>query len=203
MGEELIEELVAMGIWDREVLEVMSEVPREEFVPEEQKSWAYENRPLPIGFGATISQPYIVAFMTQALRLKPNHRVLEIGTGSGYQAAILSQLVSKVYSIENEPHLAVEATKRLRRLGYSNVRVKAGDGYEGWAEHSPYDGIIVTAAAPQIPHPLIIQLKKGGRLVIPVGRDEQRLQILQKTSNGLQLEGTLSVSFVPMRSDYL
>lgn len=157
------------GIKDKRVLEAMETVPRHLFVPKEYRAYSYNDQPLPIGFGQTISQPYIVAFMTELLALDKEDIVLEVGTGSGYQAAVLSRLVKQVYTIEIVDALAKEAAKQLESIGYSNVEVKAGDGYQGWPEHAPFDAIIVTAAAEHIPQPLIEQLKPGGRMIIPVG----------------------------------
>jgi protein-L-isoaspartate(D-aspartate) O-methyltransferase len=178
----------------------MASVPRHEFVPPGEEAYAYINNALPIGHGQTISQPYIVALMTDLLDAQPDHSVLEIGTGSGYQAAILSQLVRQVYSIEVIPELAAEARERLRRLGYSNVDVKAGDGNAGWPEHAPFDGIIVTAAAAKIPAALLAQLRNGGRLVMPVGRSgSQELVLIEKSAAGAVAErGILPVAFVPL-----
>ncbi|MCD6363066.1 MAG: protein-L-isoaspartate(D-aspartate) O-methyltransferase [Synergistetes bacterium] len=166
------------GIKDERVLRAMMRVPRHLFVPEEYRERAYDDHPLPIGEGQTISQPYIVALMTSLLDLKGNEKVLEIGTGSGYQAAILAELAKEVYSVERIPALAVKAAETLEKLGYKNVRVKVGDGTLGWEENAPYDAIIVTAAAPKVPTPLIKQLKIGGRLVIPIG--ERFIQSLYK-----------------------
>ena len=159
--------------FDGRVMAAMASVPRHEFVPPAEEAYAYINNALPIGHGQTISQPYIVALMTDLLDPQPDHSVLEIGTGSGYQAAILSELVRQVYSIEVIPELAAEASERLQRLGYRNVSVKAGDGNAGWPEHAPYDGIIVTAAAAKVPAALLAQLRNGGRMVIPVGESER------------------------------
>jgi protein-L-isoaspartate(D-aspartate) O-methyltransferase len=182
------------------VMAAMASVPRHEFVPPGEEAYAYINNALPIGHGQTISQPYIVALMTDLLDAQPDHSVLEIGTGSGYQAAILSQLVRQVYSIEVIPELAAEARERLRRLGYSNVDVKAGDGNAGWPEHAPFDGIIVTAAAAKIPAALLAQLRNGGRLVMPVGRSgSQELVLIEKSAAGAVAErGILPVAFVPL-----
>src|SRR6266571_908974 len=187
------------GITDSRVTEVMSSVPRHEFVPENYRAHAYEDHPLPIGYGQTISQPYIVAFMTEQLRPQPTDRVLEIGTGSGYQAAVLSKLVAEVYTIEIVKPLAQRAEMDLRRLNYSNVKVKAGDGYKGWPEHAPFDAIIVTAAPDHVPQPLIDQLKEGGRMIIPVGgREMQQLYLLEKHAGKLTQRAVLSVNFVPL-----
>ena len=177
----------------------MSSVPRHEFVPENYRTHAYEDHPLPIGYGQTISQPYIVAFMTEQLRSQPTDRVLEIGTGSGYQAAVLSKLVAEVYTIEIVKPLAQRAETDLRRLNYSNVKVKAGDGYKGWPEHAPFDAIIVTAAPDHVPQPLIDQLKEGGRMIILVGgREMQQLYLLEKHAGKLTRRAVLPVNFVPL-----
>jgi protein-L-isoaspartate(D-aspartate) O-methyltransferase len=187
------------GITDSRVTEVMSSVPRHEFVPENYRTHAYEDHPLPIGYGQTISQPYIVAFMTEQLRPQPTDRVLEIGTGSGYQAAVLSKLVAEVYTIEILKPLAQRAEMDLRRFNYSNVKVKAGDGYKGWPEHAPFDAIIVTAAPDHVPQPLIDQLKEGGRMIIPVGGPEmQQLYFLEKHAGKLTQRAVLPVNFVPL-----
>jgi len=182
------------------VMAAMASVPRHEFVPPAEEAYAYINNALPIGHGQTISQPYIVALMTDLLDPQPGHSVLEIGTGSGYQAAILSQLVRQVYSIEVIPELAAQAQQRLLRLGYNNVLVKAGDGNAGWPEHAPYDGIIVTAAAAQVPETLLAQLRNGGRMVIPVGESgDQELVLIEKSASGAIAERSiLPVAFVPL-----
>ncbi|HHJ39643.1 MAG: protein-L-isoaspartate O-methyltransferase [Methylothermaceae bacteria B42] len=184
-----------------QVLKVIAAVPRHEFVPKEYRASAYENRPLPIGYGQTISQPYIVALMTELLEPKPDHIVLEVGTGSGYQAAVLARLVKHVYTIEIIEPLAKQAKERLKRLGYDNVTAKVGDGYYGWKAHAPFDGIIVTAAASHIPPPLVKQLKPGGRMVIPVGGRflTQYLMLVEKDANGkVHTRQLLPVSFVPL-----
>jgi protein-L-isoaspartate(D-aspartate) O-methyltransferase len=186
---------------DPRVMAVLAEVPRHEFVPQDQRPHAYENRPLPIGHGQTISQPYIVALMTDLLKPQPEHRVLEIGTGSGYQAAVLARLVKEVYSIEIITELGQQATERLQRLGYDNVTVRTGDGYFGWEEQAPFDGIVVTAAADHIPPPLIRQLKPGGRMVIPVGSRfmVQQLVLVEKDAGGAATtRQILPVLFVPL-----
>ena len=186
---------------DPRVIEALASVPREEFVPRTRRHQAYENRPLPIGYGQTISQPYIVAVMTDLLNLKPDDRVLEIGTGSGYQAAIAAQLAKEVYSIEIIEILGRKARKRLKRLGYDNVRVRLGDGYYGWKEHAPYDAIIVTAAASHIPPSLVRQLKRGGRMIIPVGSRfaTQQLVLVEKDRNGeVHTRQLMPVTFVPL-----
>jgi protein-L-isoaspartate(D-aspartate) O-methyltransferase len=187
------------GVADARVLEVMRSVPRERFVPDDAASHAYDDTPLAIGFGQTISQPYIVAYMTEALAVQSTHRVLEIGTGSGYQAAVLARLAREVYTVEIVPELAKRASTILRELGYANVSVRDGDGYAGWTEHAPYDRIMVTAAPDEIPKPLIEQLAPGGRLVIPVGSqgDTQWMTIVEKTAAGVAERRTIPVQFVP------
>jgi protein-L-isoaspartate(D-aspartate) O-methyltransferase len=192
-------QLKGRGIKDERVLAAMGKVPREAFVPSESRDASYEDGPLPIGYDQTISQPYIVAFMTEQLRLKPSDRVLEIGTGSGYQAAILAELVSEIYSVEIVEPLARAADVMLQRLGYKNVHVKIGDGYKGWPEAAPFDAIIVTCAPDKVPQPLTDQLKDGGRMVIPVGeRFAQQLYLLEKKNGQLKESVTLPVRFVPM-----
>ncbi len=186
---------------DARVMRVMAEVPRERFVPEDMRALAFRNGPVPIGHGQTISQPYIVALMTDLLAPEPDDVILEVGTGSGYQAAVLSRLVRKVYSLEIIEPLASQARRRLAELGYDNVEVRHADGYAGLPEHAPYDGIIVTAAAPFIPPPLLEQLKPGGRLVIPVGRPgwSQELKLLEKDADGrVREKDVLGVAFVPL-----
>jgi protein-L-isoaspartate(D-aspartate) O-methyltransferase len=191
--------LIARGIKDGRVLATMEKVPREEFIPPESRSDSYEDGPLPIGYGQTISQPYIVAFMTEQLRLNPADRVLEIGTGSGYQAAVLAGLVADVYSIEIIEPLAKNAEATLQRLGCNNAHVKLGDGYKGWPEEAPFDAIIVTCAPDKVPQALIDQLKEGGRMVIPVGeRFAQELYLLEKKNGQVKQSVTLPVRFVPM-----
>ncbi|HFD79752.1 MAG TPA: protein-L-isoaspartate(D-aspartate) O-methyltransferase [Gammaproteobacteria bacterium] len=183
------------------VMDAMREVPREEFVPPELRHAAFDNGPLPIGHGQTISQPYIVALMTDLLELQPGCKVLEIGTGSGYQTAILAQLCDRVYTVEVVPALSEEANKIFQRLGYDNIEARVGDGYQGWPEHAPYDGIIVTAAASYIPPALVEQLKAGGRLVIPVGQPygHQELLLVEKDRQGeVHTRNILGVAFVPM-----
>jgi protein-L-isoaspartate(D-aspartate) O-methyltransferase len=195
------EQMAARGIRDEQVLAVMRSVPRHEFVPANQRKQAYADHPLPIGYGATISQPYIVAAMTELLAVKKGHSVLEIGTGSGYQAAVLSKLTHEVYSIEIVPELAARARKDLQRLGYTNVEVRAGDGYQGWPEKAPFDRIILTAAPPSVPQTLIDQLRPGGRMVTPVGATpwDQKLMVLEKTGNNtLERRYVMDVRFVPM-----
>lgn len=193
-------QLEGRDITDSGVLQAMLQVRRHEFVPPRLLSSAYADRPLPIGCGQTISQPYIVACMTQMLDVKPGDRILEIGTGSGYQAAILSCLTDKVYTIEIIPQLARESQERLKRLGYNKVHTKEGDGYYGWKEHAPYDGIIVTAAATHIPPPLLEQLKEGGRMVIPVGSTffVQTLMLVKKEEGKIRTSSLMGVRFVPL-----
>jgi protein-L-isoaspartate(D-aspartate) O-methyltransferase len=185
-----------------EVMEAMAKVPREQFVAPGMQSMAFDNGPLPIGYGQTISQPFIVALMSDLLGAQRTHTILEIGTGSGYQTAILSHLAAQVYTVEVIDDLSSEAAARFARLHYRNIHVKTGNGYDGWPEQGPYDGIIVTAAAPYIPEPLIEQLKTGGRLVIPVGRPyaHQELTVLEKQPQGLdnKISKILDVAFVPL-----
>jgi protein-L-isoaspartate(D-aspartate) O-methyltransferase len=195
-------QLVARGIQSADVLAVMGRVPRHEFVAEARRGRAYDDIPLPIGQGQTISQPYIVAFMTEAIHPQAGQRVLEIGTGSGYQAAVLSELVGEVYTIELLPTLAQEARGRLERLGYHNVHVRTGDGFYGWPEAAPFDAVVVTCGADQVPDALFEQLKPGGKMVIPVGPawGVQRLQIIEKGPHGeKQTRELLPVRFVPLR----
>jgi protein-L-isoaspartate(D-aspartate) O-methyltransferase len=192
-------QLRGRGISDPQVLRAMGSVPREKFVPKELRNNAYDDRPLPIGYGQTISQPFIVAFMTEQLQPKKSQRVLEIGTGSGYQAAVLSDLVAEVYTIEIVRPLAQRAEAVLRELGYKNVQVKAGDGYKGWPEHAPFDAIIVTAAPDHVPPPLVEQLKEGGRMIIPVGKSgSQKLYLLEKQNGQIQQTAVIPVRFVPL-----
>ena len=196
------QQLRTRGIKDERVLAALAKVPREEFVPQDSRAASYEDGPLPIGYDQTISQPFIVGFMTEALRPQPTHRVLEIGTGSGYQAAILAELVAEVYSIEIIEALAKTAEATLQRLGYKNVHVKAGDGYKGWPEHAPFDSIIVTCAPERVPQPLIDQLKEGGRMIIPVGaKFAQELYLLEKKDGRLEQSAVLPVRFVPMAGE--
>lgn len=189
-------------IRDARVLEVMGKVPRHELVPESLRREAYADHPLPIGHGQTISQPYIVAFMTEALAPRPGDRVLEIGTGSGYQAAVLAELVAEVYTIEIVEPLARRAEADLARLGYRNIRVRAGDGYRGWPEAAPFDAIIVTCAPGHVPQPLVEQLKEGGRMIIPVGAfGDQQLYVLEKRGGEVHRREVLAVRFVPMTGE--
>jgi len=197
-GRMVREDIAARGISDRRVLESMNQVPRHLFVPVSLRNVAYMDSPLPIGEDQTISQPYIVALMTESLGLGDSARVLEIGTGSGYQAAVLSGIADSVWTIEIIPTLAEGAAALLDSLGYGNVTVRSGDGYFGWPEKAPFDGIIVTAAAPGLPPKLAEQLVFGGRLVIPVGDGHQKLMTYVKTSSGLEPLSSLPVRFVPM-----
>lgn len=193
------EQLVARGIQDPHVLAAMAGVPRELFVPPDQVPFAYEDRPLPIGHGQTISQPYVVALMTELLAPGKRDRVLEVGTGSGYQAAVLGRLAGKVYSLEIVPELARTAALVLRTKGFRNVHVREGDGYKGWAAYAPYDRILLTAAPPEIPAALLAQLRPGGRLVAPVGEETQRLVVVDKSLDGkTQTRSVIPVRFVPM-----
>jgi protein-L-isoaspartate(D-aspartate) O-methyltransferase len=197
----LTRHLIGKNSFDDRVMAAMERVPRHKFLPEDLRYCAYDNGPAPIGSGQTISQPYIVALMSDLLNTKPSDIILEIGTGSGYQAAILSQLVQQVYSIEIIEDLAIEAGKRLNKLGYKNIEVRNDDGYSGWPEHAPYDGVIVTAAAPHIPQPLIDQLRTGARLVIPVGLpySHQELMVVEKKADGeIVTRRVLGVAFVPL-----
>jgi protein-L-isoaspartate(D-aspartate) O-methyltransferase len=198
----LQQDLRGRDIRDKRVLEVMGRLARHRFVPEELKSSAYEDYPLPIGHGQTISQPYIVALMTQLARPTPKSRALDIGTGSGYQAAVLAELCKEVYSIEIVKPLADEAKKRLAALGYKNVTVRCGDGYRGWPTRAPFDVIIVAAAPDHVPQPLLDQLAPGGRLVIPVGRWYQELIVIEKRKDGtLHRQSAVPVRFVPMTGE--
>jgi protein-L-isoaspartate(D-aspartate) O-methyltransferase len=195
-------QIVARGVRDPRVLAAMRQVPRHLFVDAKERDRAYGDHPLPIAGNQTISQPYIVALMTELAELTPGERVLEIGTGSGYQSAVLSRLAGEVYSIEIVPELARESAERLSKLGYKNVTVREGDGYRGWAEHAPFDAILVTAAPDRIPQPLLDQLAPGGRLVIPVGSFFQELKVLSKDKNGKITEkDILPVRFVPMTGE--
>jgi protein-L-isoaspartate(D-aspartate) O-methyltransferase len=197
--EEMVAtQIEARGVRDPLTLAAMRSVPRHEFVPLSSRQAAYEDHPVPIGHGQTISQPYIVAFMTEALSLRGGERVLEVGTGSGYQAAVLARIASQVFSIEIVAPLAAEASERLRRLGYDNVHVRAGDGYLGWPEEAPFDAIMVTAAAPRVPEPLERQLRDGGRLIAPVGDQWQELVLVTRRGASFDERRVLPVRFVPM-----
>lgn len=201
-AEMVARQIEARGIRDQQVLAALRKVPRHEFVPDGEKRYAYSDSPLPIGEGQTISQPYIVALMTELTRPDSSDRVLEVGTGSGYQAAVLAEIVEHVYTIEIEPTLAERAAEVLRGLGYSNVTVRTGDGYVGWEEHAPFDIIVVTAAPDHIPQPLLDQLKPGGRMVAPVGpvSSTQELRVFEKDAEGkVVARNVAAVRFVPLR----
>ena len=205
MEVHLTRHLIGKNSFDDRVMAAMKQVPRHEFLPADLRYCAYDNGPAPIGSGQTISQPYIVALMSDLLNTKPADIILEVGTGSGYQAAILSQLVQQVYSVEIIEQLAMQARKRLGELGYNNVEVRNADGYFGWPEYAPYDGVIVTAAAPHIPQPLIDQLRTGARLVIPVGLPYryQELMVVEKKANGeIETRKVLGVGFVPLTGEH-
>lgn len=191
-------QLIGRDITDRRLIRAMENTPRHLFVPKNFREYAYYDGPLSIGEEQTISQPYVVAIMTQSLKLKGDERVLEIGTGSGYQAAILSQLVDTCYTIELIESLSDRATHVLKELGYSNVVVKTGDGYQGWPEHAPFDCIIITAAPEEIPPKLVEQLKTGGRMIVPVGKFYQELKLVTKTDKGINTKSIIPVRFVPM-----
>jgi protein-L-isoaspartate(D-aspartate) O-methyltransferase len=197
------QDIKARGIRDERVLKAMGKIPRHLFVSPRYRNAAYGDHPLPIGEGQTISQPYVVALMTEALQLRPGDRVLEIGTGSGYQAAVLAEIVKEVYTIEIREGLAEEAGARLRELGYENIKVKHADGYFGWPEYAPFDAIIITAAANHIPPPLIKELKEGGRLIIPLGSTVyfQTLTLATKKAGELELVQMGAVAFVPMTGE--
>ncbi len=202
MREKMVEiQIKARGVKDPRVLSALLKVERHRFVPEEYLDSAYSDQPLPIGEGQTISQPYIVALMTDLLDLKGNEKVLEIGTGSGYQAAVLAELAKEVYSVEIVERLASKAKNRLSELGYQNIKVNAGDGYLGWPEAAPFDAIVITCAPDHIPEPLIEQLKEGGRMVVPVGTYAQELKKIVKRSGKIETTDVIPVVFVPMTGD--
>ncbi len=192
------EQIRARGVRDPRVLDAMLRVPRERFVPPDRQHEAYEDHPIPIGFGQTISQPYIVGFMTEALQLGPEDRVLDVGTGSGYQTAVLAELAREVYSIERIGPLAERARTTLADLGYNNVHVRTGDGYDGWPEHAPYDRILSGAAPEDIPGALLDQLADGGIIAIPLGSWDQELRVIRKDGDRLETISTLPVRFVPL-----
>ena len=196
------EQLILRGIHDERVLAALAKVPREDFVPEESRAETYGDHPLPIGYGQTISQPFIVAFMTEQSRPRRTDRVLEVGTGSGYQAAVLAELVAEVYSIEIIEPLARTAEATLQRLGYKNVHVRVGDGYKGWADKAPFDAIIVSCAPNHVPPALVDQLKENGRMLVPVGEAQaQELYLLEKENGELKRRAILPVVFVPMKGE--
>ena len=202
LREEMVKTQIAeRGVKDSATLAALRKVPRHSFVPTDQVANAYEDRPLPIGYGQTISQPYIVAYMTEIIKPKPGQKVLEIGTGSGYQAAVLAEIVGKVYTIEIVEELGKQATIRLKNLNYKNIEVKTADGYHGWKEHAPFDAIVVTAAAEYIPTPLKEQLKDGGRMIIPVGSPymTQQLMLIEKTGDKFRTSSKMPVRFVPFK----
>ncbi len=197
------EQITARGVLDPRVLAVMGSVPRQRFIPMDELAWAYADGPLPIGHGQTISQPYIVALMTELLHVKPTHRILEVGTGSGYQAAVLGHLAAEVHTVEVIPELGAGAAKILAEMGYKNVHIHIGDGSLGWPEASPYDGILVAAAAPSAPQPLLDQLADGSRLVVPIGsRGFQHLEIWIRKGKAFERQDNISVAFVPLRGQY-
>ena len=196
--QALVEQLKAEGITSSEVLQAMLKVPRHEFVPPSHRHYSYQNRPLPIGHDQTISQPFIVGYMTQAASIASGEKVLEIGTGSGYQAAVLAELAGQVYTIEIIPELAEGAKSVLHKLGYKNVHVKTGNGYEGWPEHAPFDAIVVTAAPDKVPQKLVDQLALRGKMVIPVGTTFQEMVIITRDESGVVERRTIPVRFVPM-----
>jgi protein-L-isoaspartate(D-aspartate) O-methyltransferase len=201
MRERMVDtQIRERGVQDTAVLRAMRRVPRHLFVPDDVRPYAYEDRPLPIGRGQTISQPYIVAYMTELLQLSPAHTVLEIGTGSGYQAAVLAEIARQVYSLEIVPDLADSARRALAQAGYRNIEVRTANGYLGWPERAPFDRIIVTAAPPEIPQALIDQLAVGGIMVVPVGTSYQEIVIITKTPDGVTQKRTIAVRFVPMVS---
>jgi protein-L-isoaspartate(D-aspartate) O-methyltransferase len=195
-------QIIPRGITDSKVINALLKVPRHQFVPEQEIQLAYRDEPLPTSHHQTISQPFIVAFMTNAAAIPANGRVLEIGTGSGYQTAILAELAEQVYSIEIIPALAQRAQRRLDQLGYTNVQVKHGNGYQGWPEQAPFDAIVVTAAPTRVPTILVEQLAMGGKLVVPVGHSSQTILVITKHLTGLATEYTLPVRFVPMVGDH-
>ena len=200
----ITQQIKARGIKDKKVLEAMRSIPRHKFVSSDFESSAYKDIPLPIGCGQTISQPYIVALMTELLKLNEKNKVLEVGTGSGYQSAILSKIVNQIYTIEIFEELGISARERLKDLGYSNVKVKIADGYYGWPQEAPFDAIIVTCVSDHIPPPLIEQLKNGGRMCIPVGNvfQVQNLMLVKKEKGKISIKNILPVRFVPMLGEH-
>jgi protein-L-isoaspartate(D-aspartate) O-methyltransferase len=197
----VVTQIIARGVRDARTLQAMRDVPRHLFVPPALLKQSYEDHPLPIGHGQTISQPYIVAFMTEALGLKGGETVLEVGAGSGYQSAVFSRIAARVFGIEIVEPLAREAKGRMVALGYGNVEIRAGDGYAGWPEHAPFDAILVAAAAPRVPEPLKRQLKDGGRLILPVGDHVQELRIVTRRGESFEERSVLAVQFVPMTGE--
>ena len=192
------DQIEVRGIKDPVLLDALQEVPRDRFVPPEFQSQAYEDRPIPIGHGQTISQPFIVAYMIEALKLRDSDRVLEVGTGCGYNAAVLSRIVKEVYSVERIRDLSQDARFTLSELGYKNVHLKVGDGYKGWPEHAPFNAIILTAAPPDVPDVLFEQLADGGRLIVPVGTEDQVLRIYRRQGKRIEHKNLIGVRFVPM-----
>lgn len=202
LRNEMVErQIKSRGVKDSLIIDAIRKVPRHLFVPERFRARAYTDSPLPIGSEQTISQPYIVAFMSEQLQLQPGDRVLEIGTGSGYQAAVLSLIADSVFTIEIIPELARKAAQTLRELKYDNIVVQQGDGYHGWQDKAPFDAIMVTAAPPRIPPLLLEQLKIGGRMVVPVGEYVQELVVVNKTARGMEMQNVLPVRFVPMTGE--
>jgi len=202
LRKKMVEDQISSrGVKDPNVIQAMLKVPRHLFVPESEQRSAYWDTPLPIGYNQTISQPYIVAFMTEQLKVKPGDRILEIGTGSGYQAAVLAEIADSVFTIEIVSELAEQSKKRLTDLQYDNVFVKYGDGYHGWPEKAPFDRIIITAAPPKIPPLLLEQLKAGGKMILPVGEYVQELVVVNKTESGMDMQNVLPVRFVPMTGE--
>ncbi len=195
---ELVEQLRSEGIKSQGVLNALLKVPRHKFVPASYRHLSYQNRPLPIGQDQTISQPFIVGYMTEAAEIASGERVLEIGTGSGYQAAVLGELAKEVYTIEIIPELAAGARALLQEMGYKNVQVRTGNGYEGWTEHAPFDAIVVTAAPDEVPKALVEQLAVRGKMIVPVGTDYQQMVVITKTESGVVERRTIPVAFVPM-----
>ena len=204
LREDMVKtQIEARNVYHRATLKAMRTVPRHEFVPDAMKAYAYQDRPLSIGNGQTISQPYIVAFMTSVINPKPDDRILEIGTGSGYQAAVLAEIVERVYTIEIIPELADIAKEKFESLNYTNIYTRTGDGYHGWPEEAPFDAIVVTAAPDEIPEPLIDQLKEGGKMVIPVGPkySVQSLQLITRKNGETNIKNLFPVRFVPFTRD--
>jgi protein-L-isoaspartate(D-aspartate) O-methyltransferase len=191
-------QIAGRGISDEKILAAMRKVPREKFIPEDLKDYAYGDYPVPIGYGQTISQPYIVAYMTQAVKIAPGDRVLEVGTGSGYQAAIIAEIAEEVFTVDIIENLTKTAQKRLEDMGYRNIKFKCVDGYKGWRDNAPFDVIVVTAAPPEMPEELIGQLKTGGRMIVPVGENMQDLWLITKTESGYDKDKLIPVQFVPM-----
>ena len=195
---QMVMQLQGWNIRDRRILKAMAETPRHHFVPTSDRNWAYEDRPLPMKYGQTMTQPHVVAYMLEQLGIQPEHKVLEVGTGLGYQTAILGQLARKVYSLEILPRLGEKAHQNLGKLGYRNIHIRAANGFRGAADHAPYDRIIVCAAAPEVPAILLEQLKVDGKLIMPVGEERQQLHVITKTSLGQTLKAGIGASFEPL-----